>query len=189
MYQNSYQLRDESLSMMSFKILLNISGAYLIVTDPEKKKDLSSEPSVSTSSYKTSQEDAIVPENEGSKEETKKTPMIILYSLTKGNNNSCVLVMIDLSKEIADQTSAYRQFTRSAQHMRRTYSIARDFSSRLQPFLQARSNARRSILGSVSFEALSYRVPRPSINLQLSRLRREDKRDKKTKKEVFLCSR
>ncbi|KAL5112964.1 Cilia and flagella-associated protein 43 [Taenia crassiceps] len=184
MYQNSYQLRDESLSMMSFKILLNISSAYLTVTNPVKQKDISSSESTSTNSYKTPQEDVRALANDEPKEEAKTTPMIILYSLTKGTNNSRVLVMIDLSKEIADQTSAYRQFTRSVQHLRRTYSIARDFSSRLQPFLQARSNARRSILGSVSFEALSYRVPRPSINLQLNRLRREDKRDKKTKKET-----
>ncbi|EUB61638.1 WD repeat-containing protein [Echinococcus granulosus] len=184
-YQNSYQLRDESLSMMSFKILLNISSAYLTVTDPNKKKNLSADESASMNSYKTPKEEAENPENEELKEEAKTTPKIILYSLTKGTNNSCVLVMIDLSKEIADQTSAYRQFTRSAQHQRRTYSITRDFSSRLQPFLQARSNDRRSILGSASFEALSYRVPRPSINFQLSRLRREDKRDKKPKKEVY----
>ncbi|VDK35569.1 unnamed protein product [Taenia asiatica] len=104
MYQNSYQLRDESLSMMSFKILLNISSAYLTVTDPEKKKDISSDESVSTSSYKTPQEDMGATENEEPKEEAKAEPMIILYSLTKGTNNSHVLVMIDLSKEIADQT-------------------------------------------------------------------------------------
>ncbi|CDS35835.1 WD repeat containing protein 96 [Echinococcus multilocularis] len=182
--QNSYQLRDESLSMMSFKILLNISSAYLTVTDPNKKKDLSEDGLASMDSYKTPKEEAENLENEELKEEAKTTPKIILYSLTKSTNNSCVLAMIDLSKEIADQTSAYRQFSRSAQHQRRTYSIARDFSSRLQPFLQARSNARRSILGSASFEALSYRVPRPSINFQLSRLRREDKRDKKPKKET-----
>lgn len=105
MYQNSYQLRDESLSMMSFKILLNISSAYLTVIDPKKKKDIPSDESTSTNSYKTPQEDVEATENEEPKEEAKTTPMIILYSLTKGTNNSRVLVMIDLSKEIADQVS------------------------------------------------------------------------------------
>ena len=71
--------------------------------------------------------------------------------------------------------------------MKRSYSITREYSIRLQPFLQARSNARRSLLGSVSFEALSYRAPRASINLlQLGHLRKEEKKDKRQKKEVYL---
>uniref|UniRef100_A0A5K3ESP0 WD repeat and coiled-coil-containing protein n=1 Tax=Mesocestoides corti TaxID=53468 RepID=A0A5K3ESP0_MESCO len=98
MYPQSYQLRDDSLSMMSFKILLNIYEAYLTVTEPETLNSLASD-DASIGSSERHESDG----EEVNSDERKPIPKIILFSLTKNANDNSLLVAIDLSKEVADQ--------------------------------------------------------------------------------------
>ncbi|VDL46436.1 unnamed protein product [Hymenolepis diminuta] len=82
---NTYQLRDESIFQMSFKILLKISGAYLSAIDL-KRSDSDSNASFS--------------ENK----EFDQAPQFILYTLTTDSHANCNLVTINLTREITGQT-------------------------------------------------------------------------------------
>ncbi|KAM7540905.1 hypothetical protein Aperf_G00000045047 [Anoplocephala perfoliata] len=183
MYPNTYQLREEAISLISFKFHVEISSAYLFVNDLEMKKRKSAFSSASSLEMdRTSTNENKTDNDMGDSAATQ----IILYSLAKSPNENYNLITIDLTKEIADQISTHRQYARSALHARRSYSVVRDSIGRLQPLLQAGSNARRSVFRVVTSEALRYRVPRPSINLlQLTHMRKEEK-EKKQKKEVLL---
>ena len=98
-YQNSFQFRDEALSMMSFRILTEVSSAYLTVTTPPKSKStLERSSSDESSSTWISDEQAT---------KTNASPLIILYTLGRGPTGTTFLIMVDLTKEIADQVNFY----------------------------------------------------------------------------------
>lgn len=99
--------------------------------------------------------------------------LITKHETGSSNNRMCCFLW-------KPKTSTYRQYARAAQQVGRPFSVVREYSMRVQPTLQARSNRRRANLRSVSFDVLSARVPRSSINLlTLARLRKDDKKDKK----------
>ncbi|KAM3183117.1 hypothetical protein ACTXT7_011005 [Hymenolepis weldensis] len=81
---NTYQLRDESIFQMSFKILLKVSGAYLSVIDLNRSD---------------SDSNASFSENK----EFDQAPQFILYTLTTDSHVNCNLVTINLTREIAGQ--------------------------------------------------------------------------------------
>ena len=131
LYPNSFQLRDDSLSLVAFKILLELSGAYLIVTDPQaskqskhRKKGSSEKSSIfeeaGLSSDLEADDTAEEVENTLREEKTGLTEenvdssesRTILYSTTRGSSESSVLVMVDLTKEIADQVCHYHRMTK-----------------------------------------------------------------------------
>ena len=104
-YQNSVQFRDEALSMVSFKILLEISSAYLTVADPESKKKKPASELSSNDSITTTTSDEEFARFKATKRDDK--PRIILYTINKTPAGGSILIMIDLTKEIADQVYNY----------------------------------------------------------------------------------
>lgn len=104
MYPNTYQLREEAISLMSFKFHVEISSAYLFVIDLAMKKQKSVVSS--TSSLEISNPTGGTSSNENKTDNDtgdSTAPQIILYSLAKSPNENYNLVTIDLTKEIADQ--------------------------------------------------------------------------------------
>nr|CUU00485.1 hypothetical transcript [Hymenolepis microstoma] len=135
---NTYQLRDDAISQFSFKIFLEISGAYLCVID--------SKSSDSDSNASTGENKAFDP-----------APQFILYALTKDSSFNYTLVTINLTKEIDGQTSAYRMRSKSGL-LNRWSSLSSQNSGRRLPAVSTATNTRfRSSRHSVNFLRLTQK--------------------------------
>ncbi|VDO03183.1 unnamed protein product [Rodentolepis nana] len=135
---NTYQLRDDSISQFSLKILLEISDAYLSVIESKSTDSDSNDP---------------ISENK----EFDPESQFILYALTKDSSFNYNLVTINLTKEIIGQTSTNRIRSKSGL-LNRWSSLSSQNSGRRLPAVSTVTNARfRSTRHSVNFLRLTQK--------------------------------
>lgn len=103
-YPLSYQLRDDALSVMSFKVLLGIRWAHLTVVEPpEPEPTSSSQEETGPDHTNSNQLPQQQPAEEDSSQQEKSIPKITLFTFTTTETGDNALTIIDLSKEINDQ--------------------------------------------------------------------------------------